>query len=115
MKAVQQAQKKNKQNYDRKTASRIYRVGDWVLVKLPADESGKMHKHSRPWHGPYHVVEQLQPDVTVVKVYQPQDGPIQIHMTRVTPCLDKFLAGYYWYGDHRPLPGHPPRWVDRLL
>ena len=68
-KAVRQAQNKYKQNYDRKAASRIYKVGDWVLVKFPADEGGNMHKLSRAWHGPYRVVEQFEPDVTVVKVY----------------------------------------------
>ena len=68
VKAVQQMQK-YKQNYDKKSAPRIYRVGDWVLVNFPADESGKMLKLSRPGHGPYHVVKQLEPDVTGVKVY----------------------------------------------
>ena len=84
-------------------------------MKFPADETGKMRKLARPWHGPYRVVEQHDPDVTVVKVYRPQDGPIQVHKTRVTPCPDAFPAGYHWYGDHRFSPGRPPRWVDRLL
>ena len=81
----------------------------------PADETGKARKLSRPWHGPYHVVDIRQPDMTVVKVYRPQDGRIQIHQTRVTPCPPAFPAGYYWYGDKRPRPGRPPKWVDRLL
>ena len=92
-----------------------YRVGDWVLVKFPADETGKARKLSRPWHGPYRVVDIRQPDVTVVKVYRPQDGRIQIHQTRVTPCPPAFPAGYFWYGDKRPRPGRPPKWVDELL
>ena len=56
-----------------------------------------------------------EPDITVVKVYRPQDGQIQIHLTRVTPCPLNFLAGFYWYDDKRHGPGRPPKWVDRLL
>ena len=113
--SIQQAQKRYKQNYDRGVTEKKYRVGDWVLVKFPADETGKSRKLSRPWHGPYRVVNIRQPDVTVVKVYRPQDGCIQIHQTRVTPCPSAFPAGYSWYGDKRPRPGRPPKWVDRLL
>ena len=111
---IRQAQK-YKRNYDKKAACRDYRIGEWVLVKFPADETGKMRKLSRPWHGPYRVTEQKKPDVTVVKVYRPQDGPIQVHKARVTPCPSVFQAGYYWYGNRRSSPGRPPRWVDRLL
>ena len=39
---IQQAQKKYKRNYDQKASVREYRIGDWVLVKFPADETGKL-------------------------------------------------------------------------
>ena len=114
-KAIQQAQKKYKKNYDKRASQRDYRLGEWVLVKFPAAETGKMRKLARPWHGPYRVVGLREPDVTVEKVYQPQDGPLQIHKTRVTPCPDAFPAGFHWYGDRRQSPGRPPRWVEGLL
>ena len=88
-----------------------------MLVKFPADESGKMRrKLSRPWHGPYRVIKINKPDVTIEKIYmyRSQDGSIQIHTSRVTPCPDEFPAGYFWYGSHRHSPGHPPQLVDRL-
>ena len=110
--SIRQAQKKYKKSYDRKVVRRDYRVGDWVLVRFPHEEMGKGRKLSRPWHGPYRVVEANEPDVTV---YRPQDGQIQVHHTRVTPCPPAFPAGYYWYGDKRHGPGRPPKWVDKLL
>ena len=88
--SIRQAQKKYKKCYDRKVVRRDYRVGDWVLVRFPHEETGKGRKLSRPWHGPYRVVEANEPDVTVVKVFRPQDGKIQIHQTRVTPCPPAF-------------------------
>ena len=114
-KAIRQAQKKYKRNYDKRTGDRDYRIGEWVLVRFPADETGKMRKLARPWHGPFRVMEQNDTNVTVTKVYRPQDGQIQVHKTRVTPCPDTFPAGYHWYGDRRASPGRPPRWIDRLL
>ena len=84
-------------------------------MKLPADETGGMRKLARPWHSPYRVLGTNEPDITVEKAYRSQDGTIQVHKTRVTPCPDTFPAGYHWYGDRRQSPGCPPRWVDRLL
>ena len=55
------------------------------------------------------------PDITAVKVCFSQDGPIQVHQTRVTPCPSEFPAGYYWYGGKRSGPGRPPKWVDKLM
>ena len=66
---IRQAQQKYKKDYDKRSTVREYRLGDWVLVKFPADETGKARKLSRPWHGPYRVVDLRAPDVTVVKVY----------------------------------------------
>ena len=78
-------------DYDKRAVSQGYRIREWVLVRFLAEETGRMHKLAGPWHGgPYQVTEISKPDLTVEKVYQPQDGAIQVHMTRVTPCPDVF-------------------------
>ena len=86
-----------------------------MLVHFPQDETGKGRKLSRPWHGPYRVVDRADPDLTVVNIYSPQDGQIHIHQSRVAPCPTELPGGFYWYGDRRARPGRPPRWVDQLL
>lgn len=113
--SICRAQRKYKTAYDRKTTSTDYHIGDWVLVKFPHEESGKSRKLSRPWHGPYRVISCRDPDVTVVKVYAPQDPQIQVHQSRVTSCPSGFPAGYYWYGTKRHSPGRPPKWVQNLM
>ena len=50
-----------------------------------------------------------------MKVYYPQDSTLQVHQSRVCSCPTGFPAGFYWYGRKRRGPGHPPKWVDRLL
>ena len=58
---------------------------------FPRDECGRNRKLSRPWHGPYRVVETKDPDIVVSKAYFPQEKTIQIHQTRVQPCPSNFL------------------------
>ena len=96
--SIQRAQQKYKSAYDLKAMERDYRIGDWVLVRFPQEETGKLRKLSRPWHGPYRIVSRSDRDVTVSKVYHPQEGSIQVHQSRVSPCPPHFPAGYFWYG-----------------
>ena len=56
VKSIQKAQKRYKALYDRKAAILPLKAGDWVLVKFPHEESGRLRKPSRPWHGPYRVL-----------------------------------------------------------
>lgn len=86
-----------------------------MLVKFLQDEAGRNCKLSRPWHGAYRIVDRRDPDVMVVKVYAPQEGQIQVHQSRVSPCPPGSPAEYFWYGVRRSSPGRPPRWVDKLL
>ena len=60
-------------------------------------------------------MDRRDPDVTVVKVYAPQDGQIQVHQNRVAHCPSELPAGFFWYGTRRASPGRPPKWIDRLL
>ena len=109
--SIRKAQNQYKKQYDKKSTQQSYQVGDWVLVKFPAEESGKNRKLSQPWHGPYRVLQCLDPDVVVSKVYFPDDGQIQVHQLRVTPCPSQFPSGYYWYGRKKHSPGRIPKWL----
>ncbi len=48
---------------------------------LLPDEQGIARKLSQPWYGPFRIVSCTQPDITVVKVYLPQNGQIKVHQT----------------------------------
>lgn len=54
-KMIQKAQTKYKKYYDQKAKDSQIRVGEWLLVQFPQDESGRNRKLSNPWHGPYYV------------------------------------------------------------
>ena len=115
IKSIRKAQQWHKRQYDQNTTAATYAVGQWVLVRFPADESGKNQKLSRPWHGPYCVTSVKDPDVSVVKVYFPQEKQIMIHQSRVKHCPVNFPAGFYWYGGKQKAQGRTPMWVQDLL
>jgi len=52
------------------------------------------------------------PNVTVVKVYKPQEGQIYVHQTT---CPKEFPAGYYWYGHNSKSTDRVPEWVNQML
>ena len=92
---IQKAQEKYKKSYDRNTncSDTPFRVGEWVLVRFPQDETGESRRLSRPWYGPYRVVTKTDPDICVDKVYFSQDGRIRVHQSRVKTCPPNFPTG----------------------
>ena len=113
-KAMRAAQKRYKVQYDTKSNHVEYHVENWVLVRFPTDENGRMRKLSQPWHGPYHVTALREP-ISVTKVYQPKYPGINVHQSRVKPCPFHFPASFYWFGGNSKGPGRLPMWVEQLL
>ena len=74
-----------------------------VLIHFPHEETGRLRKLSRPWHGPYRITEENDPDVTAVKVYFLEEGP------------PRMPTGFYWYSGNRKSPGKVPKWLHQLL
>ena len=88
MQSIQSAQKKYQRQYDKinKCVEMKYSVGDWVIIRFPQEESGRLRKLSRPWHGPYRVTETTATGITGVRVYGCDQKPIHVHLNRVTRC-----------------------------
>lgn len=112
--SIQAAQARYKKYYDKKSRPLKHRVGEWVLVRFPQEETGRWRKLSRPWHGPYRITERNDPDVTVIKVYFPEEGAIQVHQNRVCVCPPEMPTGFYWYGGNRKSQGRVPKWLQRM-
>ena len=109
------SQKRYKTQYDKSAKPSKSKVGDWVLIYFSQDETGKNRKLSQPWHGPYRIVSQDDPDVVVTKIYFPDDPAIQVHQSRVQPCPPSLPTGFFWYGNKRSKPGRPPKKVLKQL
>ena len=111
---LQRAQKRYKNSYDKHCHPIHYQLDDWILIRFPQDETGKDRKLSKPWHGPYRVVQCEEPNIVATKVYFPDDGPIHVHQTRTTRCPPEFQNGYYWYGSKQCSSNRYPRWIDEI-
>ena len=72
-----------------------YRIGQWVLIRHPQEESGPNRKLSRPWYGPFRITSVERTGVTAKKrVYgNAVKDPIRVHLQRVTRCPPAFPAG----------------------
>ena len=51
--------------------------------------------------------------MTAVKVFFPDEPPIQVHQLRVCACPPNLPAGFYWYGGRRKSAGTIPRWLQK--
>ena len=112
---IQRAQEHYKGQYDRGTRVSELKVGDWVFVRFPEEETGKKRKLSRPWYGPFRVTVRKDPNLTVTKVYFPNDASITIHQLRVCRSPDQLPVGFYWYGAKRRSPGRVPNWLQKMF
>ena len=54
------------------------------------------------------------PDVVACKVYFPEEGQLQVHQSRTTPCPPGFHNGLYWYGKRQASLSHYPQWIDNI-
>ena len=115
MKTNLESQRCYKEQYDKTAVTPKFRIGDWVLVRFAQEETGRMRKLSQLWHGPYRIVSRDDPNVTVTKLYFPDDPQIQVHQSRVQPCPPSFPRSFYWYGKKKSGPGRPPKWVKERL
>ena len=55
--AVKKSKDCYKHQYDWKAVQTDNHVGDWIFIKFPAVETGKNHKLSQPWQGPYRILQ----------------------------------------------------------
>ena len=113
--SIQESQKSYKAQYDKRVKAIHFRLGDWVFVRFPEEETGRKRKLSRPWYGPFRVTAKQDPNLTVAKVYFPEDPPLTIHQLRVCPSPEMLPAGFYWYGAKRRSQGRTPSWLQHML
>ena len=94
---IQQAQKAQKTQYDRRVTGGPLKVGDRVMVYQPNDMQGKTWKLARPYHGPYRIIALTPNNAEVTLVDHPKDPAIFVSLDRVRPCYPE-LGDTSWTG-----------------
>ena len=88
-KNVEQAQKRQKKQHDKKSRMPIFSEGDRVFVFMPAAKSCKAYKFARPFHGPYRIVKLYDNGADVRPIDRPQETPIRVPFDRLRMCPEE--------------------------
>ena len=88
-KNVEQAQKRQKKQHDKKSRMPIFSEGDRVFVFMPAAKSCKAYKFARPFHGPYRIVKLYDNGADVRPIDRPQETPIRVPFDRLRVCPEE--------------------------
>lgn len=104
---VKKAQSRQKKYYDRQAKEPKFRVGDRVFVYMPSAKKGKAHKFSRPFHGPFRVLELTPNDAKVTPVDKPRDQAIYVTLERLCFCPSELAQGEFWPSKSRQTRNEP--------
>ena len=83
---IKGAQKQQKQAYDKGAKEHKFKVGDRVMIHMPAAVSGKSWKLARPYHGPYRVIGTTSTNIEARLVDDVDADSIFVAVNRVRPC-----------------------------
>ena len=102
---LQKSQWSQKKQYDRTAKKASVRIGDRVMVHMPAESQGKDWKLCRPFHGPYRVLSVTPTNVEVRLVDAPTDEPIFVNLNQVHLCYPE-QSDKTWTGPKRGRKKH---------
>jgi hypothetical protein len=81
--AIEEAHKKMKRAYDKKTRPVEIAVGDKVLLRNYVIVPGSAKKWQSPWRGIFRVIDVDDIHVTIVSCASPQKNPFRVHINQV--------------------------------
>ena len=90
LESIRRSQTRYKKYYNQMTDQ--YKIGDWVLIRFPNEETRKRRKLSHPWHSAYWITSCNDTNVTVVKIYFPREDAIQVHQARIKPMSGRIYG-----------------------
>ena len=102
---IVKAQQSQKHYYDRKSKPTSLKVGDRVMVFMPAEVRGKNRKLVRPFHGPYRVLNLTPTNAEVRLVDHPNDASLFVALNRLRPCYTELGDGT-WTGRRKRTKRH---------
>lgn len=95
---VKEAQRQQKQSYDRHTRDASIQPGDRVFIYMPAAKQNLHHKFARPFYGPYRVLSRDANTLTARPVNQPSSKSIRVSLSRVRLCPSQ-IEDVFWSGN----------------
>jgi len=92
---IKKAQKSQKICHDQRSKPLNFKVGDRVMVYIPAAKACKAYKFARPFHSPYRIIAQGETGAVIRPVDKPQAKSIRVAYDRLRYC-SKLLPDKFW-------------------
>ena len=94
---IEKAQRKQKEQYDKKSSASALQVGDRVMVFFPSQVKGKAWKLARPYFGPYKVLSLTPTNAEVQLAHDSKSELIFVAVERIRRCYDE-MSDEVWMG-----------------
>ena len=94
---IRDAQVKQKQQYDRHSKQSRYKIGDRVMVHMPAEATGTSWKLAKPFYGPYRILSLTPSNAEVRIIDKPEEPSIFVALSRLRLCYPE-LPDVSWTG-----------------
>ena len=112
-KSIKEAQQNQ---YNKQSTTQTYHVGDWVMVFMPSNVTGKDGKLVRPYHGPFRIINLTQTNAEVQLVECPQDQTIFVVIAHLR-CYPELSDSSWtsWKGKNRKHTPQDPHHLTEIL
>ena len=90
---IEKAQRKQKEQYKKKSSASALQVGDRVMVFFPSQVKGKAWKLARPYFGPYKVLSLSPTNAEVQLAHDSKSESIFVALKRIRRCYDEISDG----------------------
>ena len=93
--SIKKAQRRQKQQHDRKARDPKFVIGDRVFVYMPASKSSQAYKFAKPFEGPYRIIAMYDNGADVRLVDRPTAPPIRVALDRLRHCPGQITENSY--------------------
>jgi transposase InsO family protein len=105
---IEQAQERQKRQYDKKSRDPKFQNQELVWVHHPIISKQDSHKLAHKWHGPYRIIEVREPNLRVQLISRPNTNIHTIHFNQAKICKGPRTPPLYTFDPlDRVLMGDP--------
>jgi hypothetical protein len=108
-----QAQKQQKNHYDKKSTSVPFRPGERVFLYKPVEKTGEARKLARPFYGPYRIVDMDSNTATTTRIDRPEEELLLVAIEKLRRRPDEIGPGFWPADGRRKKKNKPGEAVDR--
>ena len=113
---IEEAQSRQKQQYDRGIKECRFQIGQRVFVYKPSEIQQKAWKFSHPYHGPFRIIKLTDSNGALVRPTTRPDDPLMlVNFDRLRPCRSEIPDDACWLGTKRIRKPKKPQGLQKKM